>query len=406
MTKSDIGRREFNRVTGGAGLPAADRVGEVSPLLKDAITGFTFGELFTRGGLSRREREMITVAVLAAIGGTENQLGLHLPAALECGADPDELMIICEQLAPYAGFPRALNAVRSVRAVTEQRGGELPLPSHKFAVSGHETLACDVYGDGGDPLLLIHTMGLDHLVWRDFIRAVGGRRRVIAYDLRGHGGATGAPPARDIEQLAADGINLLDRFDVGAAEVVALGTGAAVATALAEREPERITRLSLIAALPGLTPDECAGWAEAGADPDSGIEWLVRSFLPRWFSPEELADNRWGVRYVRDRLERIAGAEWESSWRALESAPPLLPTLGQLTQPVRLIVGERDAVSTPEAAEDAVGGLANIELVRIADCSRLVPLVAADELAQIIAPAAPAPPVVAATADDPMGSWV
>ena len=406
MTKSDIGRREFNRVTGGAGLPAADRVGEVSPLLKDAITGFTFGELFTRGGLSRREREMITVAVLAAIGGTENQLALHLPAALECGADPDELMIICEQLAPYAGFPRALNAVRSVRAVTEARGGDLPLPSHKFEIAGHDTLACDVDGGDDEPLLLIHTMGLDHLVWRDFIRAVGGRRRAIAYDLRGHGGATGARPARDVDELAADGLALLDSFGATSAEVVALGTGAAVAAALAEREPTRISRLSLIAALPGLTPDECAGWAEAGGDPDSGIEWLVRSFLPRWFSSEELADNRWGVRYVRDRLERIAGAEWQSAWRALASAPALLTSLAGLAQPVRLIVGEADAVSTPESARDALAGSAGVELVVVPGSSRLVPVTAAEALAEVIAPAEPLEACVAAGDDRGIGVWV
>lgn len=408
MTRSDIGRREFNRATGGAGLPAADRVGEVSPLLKDAITGFTFGELFTRGGLSRREREMITVAVLAAIGGTENQLGLHLPAALECGADPDELMIICEQLAPYAGFPRALNAVRSVRSVIEAREAELPLPAHKHQASDHDTLACDVPGEGGDPLLLIHTMGLDHGVWRDFIRALRGRRRVVAFDLRGHGGATGAAPARDVEQLAGDCLRMLDSFGIESAEVVAVGTGASVATAMAAREPERTTRVSLIAALPGLTPDECAGWAEAGADPDSGIEWLVRSFLPRWFTPEELADNRWGVRYVRDRLERTAGAEWASSWRALASAPPLLDAIRGLDQPVRLIVGEHDAVSTPAAAEAAIAALPGVELVCIPDSARLVPLTAAGPLADVIAPPEPVAAVGATSepADHELGSWV
>ena len=56
----------------------------------------------------------------------------------------------------------------------------------------HETLVTDTGGEG-TPIVLVHPLGLDRLVWRDVIRALEGERRLVAYDLRGHGGAAGAP---------------------------------------------------------------------------------------------------------------------------------------------------------------------------------------------------------------------
>ncbi len=127
MNRIDVGLREFDRASGGRGPTATARVRAVSPALAEGVEEFIFADVFSRPALTARERELVTVAVLCALGGAEPQLGLHIPAALECGVDPDELVAMCEQLAPYAGFPRALNALRAVRAAIEERGLPLPL---------------------------------------------------------------------------------------------------------------------------------------------------------------------------------------------------------------------------------------------------------------------------------------
>ena len=136
MNRGEIGRREFGRATAGKGPVATGRVREASPVLAAGVEEFIFADVFSRSGLPARERELLTVAVLAAIGGADNQLGVHVPAALECGADAEELIQLCEQITPYAGFPRALNALRAVRAVLEERGLPLPLPVAEVAAGG------------------------------------------------------------------------------------------------------------------------------------------------------------------------------------------------------------------------------------------------------------------------------
>ena len=191
MNRREIGLQEFSRATGGRGPVATERVREASRVLADGVDRFIFADVFSHSGLGSREREMITVTVLAAIGGADNQLGVHVPAALECGADPEELLQLCEQIAPYCGFPRALNALRAVRGVLEERGIALPPPPIELELEDHGTLATSV-GTGESGLLLLHSPETDRRVWRDVIAALPAGTRAVAPDLRGLGSAAGA----------------------------------------------------------------------------------------------------------------------------------------------------------------------------------------------------------------------
>ncbi|WP_088941889.1 carboxymuconolactone decarboxylase family protein [Rhodococcus sp. 1168] len=55
--------------------------------------------------------QLVTVAVLAAIGGCEAQLRAHIPATLRAGATGTEIIAVLTHLTPYAGIPRTLNAL-------------------------------------------------------------------------------------------------------------------------------------------------------------------------------------------------------------------------------------------------------------------------------------------------------
>lgn len=117
MDRRMIGAHELHAIDGERGEAVVRVVRQVSPTLADAVTEFAFGQIFCKAELGRRERELATVAILGAIGGAETQLRVHLAAALRSGIDPDELIALCEHLAPYAGLPRALNVLRETRAI-------------------------------------------------------------------------------------------------------------------------------------------------------------------------------------------------------------------------------------------------------------------------------------------------
>jgi 4-carboxymuconolactone decarboxylase len=83
--------------------------------LGDLTVDFVFGDVHARDGLPIRERELVIVAVLAALGGLEPQVRAHIRAARAIGVTNRELEETIIQIAPYAGFPRAINAMKVLR---------------------------------------------------------------------------------------------------------------------------------------------------------------------------------------------------------------------------------------------------------------------------------------------------
>lgn len=97
---------------------AAARTTEFTADFQDFITRYAWGEIWTRPGLSRPERSMITMAMLAALGRDE-ELALHVRAALRNGLRPDQIAEVLLQVAVYAGVPAANRAFAIASAVID-----------------------------------------------------------------------------------------------------------------------------------------------------------------------------------------------------------------------------------------------------------------------------------------------
>lgn len=83
--------------------------------LGDWIVDFAFGDVHTRPGLDVRERELIIVAVLTAIGSSDPQVRAHIRALRAIDVPWDEIEETVLQTVPYAGVPRAVNAMKVLR---------------------------------------------------------------------------------------------------------------------------------------------------------------------------------------------------------------------------------------------------------------------------------------------------
>ena len=79
------------------------------------IVEYGFGDIYSREGLSLRDRELAAVAMLTAMGGREAQVRFHLGAALNVGLTAAELEEVIIHTAPFAGFPTAINALRILK---------------------------------------------------------------------------------------------------------------------------------------------------------------------------------------------------------------------------------------------------------------------------------------------------
>lgn len=91
---------------------------EVNADLMDMSVKHLFGEVWSRPQLSLRDREMITLAVLAA-GGWERQLHVHIVGALNAGLTKEEITETFTHIAYYAGYPAGFTALAVAREVFE-----------------------------------------------------------------------------------------------------------------------------------------------------------------------------------------------------------------------------------------------------------------------------------------------
>lgn len=87
----------------------------------DFITRTAWGEIWTRPGLARRERSLIVLAMMTALGRWE-ELKLHLKGALNNGVTPDEIKEVLLQAAVYAGVPAANTAFHIAADVLKEAG--------------------------------------------------------------------------------------------------------------------------------------------------------------------------------------------------------------------------------------------------------------------------------------------
>ena len=76
-----------------------------------------FGDYYTRTGLDIPTRELLTLAMLVALGGCEPQVKGHVAANLNVGNDRGALLSVITQLLPFIGYPRTLNALKVVNEV-------------------------------------------------------------------------------------------------------------------------------------------------------------------------------------------------------------------------------------------------------------------------------------------------
>ena len=82
-----------------------------------ALTEFCFGDYLSRGGLDTRERELLIVVLLAALGGAEAQVKSHVAGALKAGSNSEEIVCALVHAGAYMGMPRLFNALDACKEV-------------------------------------------------------------------------------------------------------------------------------------------------------------------------------------------------------------------------------------------------------------------------------------------------
>lgn len=218
----------------------------------------------------------------------------------------------------------------------------------------------------GEPLVLIHGVGMNRAVWTPQIAYFAERGwRVIAYDMLGHGDSPLPPENTELTDLRRQLSALLDELGIERAHLAGHSMGSLVAIDFALHSPERVYDVVALNAVYERSPaqrsavqDRARRLAEGSADA------TLEETLDRWFGPEQRARQPECITAVRRLLDAVDPAGYARVYGCFARADDAFTgRLPELTVPALFITGEHDPNSTPEmssrmAAESPLGELA------------------------------------------------
>ncbi len=95
-----------------------DRLESLDPELNAVIQDVAYGTFWARPGLNTRDKALITVSALIAMG-KEEQSRIHMRGFLNAGGTVEELRNMLLHLSVYCGFPAAMNGFQALRDVVK-----------------------------------------------------------------------------------------------------------------------------------------------------------------------------------------------------------------------------------------------------------------------------------------------
>ena len=225
----------------------------------------------------------------------------------------------------------------------------------------------------GPGLVLLHAFPLDSSMWRAQAAALSDRLRVIAPDLPGFGGSA-VSAGLTIDSVADVVAELLDHLGVNERVVVAgLSMGGYAALAFARLYPQRVR--ALVLADTKADPDDESGRAnrdrliQLGAD--QGPAAVIDQLLPKMLAPGAAERNPDLARLVRETAGGQKAEGIVAALKALRDRPDARPGLSHISFPTLVIVGEQDAITPPEKAQELASQIPNARLVTIPGAGHL-----------------------------------
>ncbi|MEQ9618240.1 MAG: carboxymuconolactone decarboxylase family protein [Deltaproteobacteria bacterium] len=120
VNRYEKGIEKFKEIKGDGAEGSIERLKSLNPDLEKLIMEFAFCDVYKRPSLDLRSREIATIASLATLGNAPQQLKVHVQAALNVGVKKEEIVEVILQMAIYAGFPAAINAMQAACEVFDE----------------------------------------------------------------------------------------------------------------------------------------------------------------------------------------------------------------------------------------------------------------------------------------------
>ncbi len=206
----------------------------------------------------------------------------------------------------------------------------------------------------GRPVVLVHGIGQDHRSWAPQFTATIAGHRLVAYDVRGHGGSSVGNGQGTLGQLADDLIRFLEAV-TGPAICVGFSLGGTIVLCAAANRPDLVRGIVAMATSSVVGKSAVPFYRDrielVGRGDIEAVREMVRQDTVNKAAHRADVDI---AAQVLERMEAMAdGRGYLNAAKAMlrMASEPLQPLLGQVRCPVAIVSGERDQVCPRRAAE-------------------------------------------------------
>lgn len=222
----------------------------------------------------------------------------------------------------------------------------------------------------GNPILLLHGLGLDSTAWVYQIPALSQHYQLILLDNRGVGRTDGPATSYTTEEMAEDAVALLDALEIDQADVLGFSMGGLIAQTLALHHPERVKRLLLTntaAHLPPVTQHILQNWLQMLQDKvrsatrmRSQLPWL---FTDRFFENSQQVSELIQISLQHPYPQTTAGFAGQLAACLTHNTRDQLQ---QISAPTLVLAAVEDRLIPIAQAHQLAAGIPNAQLQRVA----------------------------------------
>jgi len=231
-----------------------------------------------------------------------------------------------------------------------------------------------VTGPAGAPALVLgSSLGTTHELWNVQIPLLSRHFRVIAFDLRGHGGSPSPPGPYTIDDLGADVLAMIDDLGLDRVAYAGLSIGAMIGMRVASAAPERISALALLCTSAKLGP--AASWRERAAAVRAGgmaaiADAQTDQIVGRWFTPGFATRSPDVVARCRAMLRDAVPEGYAACCEAIATMD-LLGDLSRIVAPTLVCAAASDLATPVEHSRAIVARIRDARLAIIDDAAHL-----------------------------------
>ncbi|QXQ21426.1 alpha/beta fold hydrolase [Pseudomonas tolaasii] len=228
----------------------------------------------------------------------------------------------------------------------------------------------------GQPVVLIHGVGLNKEMWGGQVVGLATNYRVITYDMLGHGAsprpAAGTPLLGYADQL----LELLDHLQLPQATVIGFSMGGLVARAFALHYPERLQGLVVLNSVFNRSAEQRAGViARTAQAAEHGPDANAEAALSRWFSREYQAANPAQIAALRETLAGNDPQGYLTTYELFATQDMYrADDLKGLRALTLVATGELDPGSTPEMARQLADRIPGATVAVLAEQRHMMPV--------------------------------